>query len=604
MDIPINARSRTLILRYEHDRPISEETARDALVRHGIEGDRDVATMKLHPYDSNRVVRAQQPENWAWAFHENERFADALLQKETELGLSDLPIHLFGCAPLVLMLHLASCLQRRPLFVYQQAPDGTWSLGYDRTLRPHPDAFFQVEGLPSARQGGRGQVALIVEVTKSIKDKALAEFQARHASGLLATVSLRPMRGPSPTSVQDASEVSRAVEQFREVLNDIHKHLGGAESVLLAMDCPASFAAALATAINPNAQHPLWLHHFNPEQDSYLLVHRIHPRRRGPAQAAKPTVDEYTEASEVLEKVTEVHRDLVAWLSMPKQKRWAEQLGGKDLLESRINPTPALGTTPVFRYLDGRWTFEVSLLQGLARLRERLASTESWEECIRVYFAHEAYHVQQRGPNSYNYSGSGRTGWVLEAVDYDADELSFQVALAWRQANRSGATRGKEPARALEAILWNALEFGRVFEPERPLRDVPERRLRRYLIWLFHACRLGTPAVRRTSSTQLERVTVELAGLPSFPDPFENYNQQRVRLDGLDPKERLGVAIYYRRQLAREENTDWVLELLQALSRWDDLPLEKAHATLKLLFERFFDRHRFLLEPEQRDGVP
>jgi hypothetical protein len=604
MDIPINARTRTLILRYEHDRPVSEDTARDALIGNGIEGDRDVIAMVLHPYDRNRIVRTQKPEDWAWAFHENERFADALLQKETELGLNHLPVHLFGCAPLVLMLHLASCLQRRPLHVYQQAPDGTWSLGYDRARPPAPDDFFQVEGLPAARQGGRGQVALIVEVTKSIKDKAFAEFQSRHSAGLLTTVSLRPTRGPSPTSVRDPSEVSRAVEQFRSVLDTLHERLEGAESVLLAMDCPASFAAALATAINPNTQHPLWLHHFNPEQDSYLLVHRIHPRRRGgPAQATSPTLDEYKEASKVLEKVRAVHESLLTWLAKPKQKSLAELLGGKDLLESRINPTPASETTPVFRYLDGSWTFEVGLLQGLARLRERLGSTEDWEECIRVFFAHEAYHVRQRGPTSYNYSGSGRTGWVLEAVDYDADELSFQVALAWRLANKPATARTPERTRALEAILWNALEFGRVFEQERPLRELPERRLRRYLIWLFHACRLGTPAVRRTSTTRLDRVTVEIAGLPSFPDPFESYNQQRVRLEGLDGNEPLGVAIYYRRQLAREMNTAWVTELLQALSRWDEWSCEKAHEAVKLLFERFFDRHRFLLESEEGDST-
>ncbi|HYI01568.1 SAVED domain-containing protein [Hyalangium sp.] len=600
--IPINARTRALILRYEHDRPVIESAARDALIRSGLDGDRDVAATVLHPFDRDRLVRAQKPEDWAWAFHENERFADALLQKEAELGLDHLPVHLFGCAPLVLMLHLASCLQRRPLRVYQQANDGPWSLGYDRAQPPTPEDFFQVEGLPATRQGGRGHVLLVVEVTKPIKDKALATFQARHASDLLATVCLRPAsREPSPMSVRDPSEVSRAVEQFRGVLDSLHERLGGATSVLLAMDCPSSFAAALATAINPNTQHPLWLHHFNPEQDSYLLVHQILHQRRGlPAQARSPSIEQFQEASHVLEQVTAVHQDLAAWLAGPEQRHYVALLG-RELMESRIRPTPSREAAPVFRYLDGSWTFEVSLLQGLAKLRQRLGSKEDWEECIRVFLLHEAYHVRQGGPTSYSYRGSGRTGFVLEAVDFDADEVSFQAALAWRQSNRPATS--KERTQALEAILWNAVEIGRVFEPEPPLRDIAERRLRRKLIWLFHACRLGTSIARRASTTELERVTVEIAGLPSQPDPYESYSQQRVRLEGLDPREQLDVAIYYRHRLARGMNTPWVMNLLQAISHWSEQPRDKAQGAVKDLFHEFFDRHRFLLEPEERDGA-
>jgi hypothetical protein len=600
IEISINVRTRALILRYEHDRPVIESAARDALIRSGLDGDRDIAATVLHAFDHGRIVRTQKPEDWAWAFHENERFADALLQKESELGLDHLPVHLFGCAPLVLMLHLASCLQRRPLRVYQQASDGTWSLGYDRAQPPAQEAFFQVEGLPATRQGGRGHVLLIVEVTKSIKAKALATFQARHASDLLATVCLRPAnREPSPMSVRSPGEVSSAVDQFRGVLDSLHERLEGAESVLLAMDCPSSFAAALATAVNPNTQHPLWLHHFHSEQDSYLLVHQIRPQRRGlPAQARRPSIEQFQEASHVLEQVSAVHKDLTVWLAGPEQRHYVELLG-RELMESRIRSTPSPETAPVFRYLDGSWTFEVSLLLGLSKLRQQLGSREDWEECIRIFLLHEAYHVRQGGPTSYSYRGSGRTGFVLEAVDYDADEVSFQAALAFRQSNQRAAA--KERTRALEAILWNALEIGRVFEPAPPLRDIAERRLRRKLIWLFHACRLGTSAARRASTTELERVTVEIAGLPSQPDPYESYSQQRVRLEGLDPREPLGVAIYYRNRLAREMNTPWVMNLLQVISHWGERPRDKAQGTVKDLFHEFFDRHRFLLEQEERD---
>ncbi|MGZ3459868.1 MAG: SAVED domain-containing protein, partial [Archangium sp.] len=529
MVIPLTPRTQALILCYEHDRPVAENTARDVLKRSGFEGDRDVAALVLHPFDEANLVREQQEQqDWSQAFDENERFAEALLKREQELGL-DLPVHLFGCAPLALMLHLGWCLSRRPLYVYQQAMDGSWSLAHDRSQPASREDFFHIEGLPAARQGGRGQVVLIVEVTKSIRDTALADFQARYFSDLLTTVFLRPLRGPSEQAVRSPSEVSRAAEQFRAVLDTLHDRLDGAESVLLAMDCPGSFAAALGTAVNPNTQHPLGLHHYHSKQRKYLAVHQIrHRRRLASAQATALT----QEIMEEVKKVRAVHQQLVEWLGRPGQRHLVERLGGTALLESEIDITPAMETAPLFRHHAGSWQLPIDLLGGLRMLRQRLNSTEDWEECVRLLLVHEAYHVKQRGPTSYDYSGSGRMGWVLEAVDYDADAVAIEVALAWRREHRPETAR--LPARALEAIIWNVLENLRIFEQERPVRDLSERRLRRYLIWLFHACRFGVLPVRNEAEPELERVVIEIAGLPTFPDPYEPYRQLRVKLEGLD----------------------------------------------------------------------
>ncbi len=68
MDIPIGPRTRTLVLRYEHDRPVIESATRDALIRNGMEGDRDVVSVVLHPHDSTSRVRDQRDHDWIWAF--------------------------------------------------------------------------------------------------------------------------------------------------------------------------------------------------------------------------------------------------------------------------------------------------------------------------------------------------------------------------------------------------------------------------------------------------------------------------------------------------------------------------------------------------------
>jgi hypothetical protein len=598
IDIPINARTGALILRYEHDKPIAGNSARDALKQRGLESDRDVAEFVLHPFDPHSNIRTRREQEWSSAFDENERFAEALAKKERELGL-DLPIHLFGCAPLVLMLHLASCLTRRPLSVYQQQiTDGSWTLGYDRSLSVPQEPFFEVEGLPTSQQGGRGQVALIVEVTQSIREAALAEFQARYPSELLATVILRPARGaPSPHSVQGPEDATRAAEQFRFVLDTLHKHRGGAESVLLAMDGPASMAAALGTVVNTNTQHPMWLHHFQPEQRKYLAVRRIHPRRRSASAPVNPTAEQFMEATELLKKVKTVHEQLVGWLKKPKQKALREQLDKTSLLKSAVDTSPATHNAPLFRHLNGSWKLHVNLVLGYQQLQDRLRSPEDWEECIRLLLVHEACHVLQEGATSYDYRGSGRTGFVLEELDFDADALAIQVASAWRREHRSGAARNRTQMQDLEDIVWNVLESLRVFEPERTLLLLSERRLRRYLIWLFHACRFGTIGLRDEEPERVRRVVIEVAGLTTGLDPYEDYPQPSVRLDGLEKNDTLVLALYYQGRFARSSNASWVRDLLRAFNQWEMHPREKTQQILKELFEQLFNQNRALVTP-------
>jgi hypothetical protein len=593
LDLPLTPRTQALILRYEHDRPVIENTARDALKLGGFESDREVAAVVLHPYDKDTFVRHQKEQDWSWAFDENERFAEALLARERELGI-DLPIHLFGCAPLVLMLHLAWCLSRRPLYIYQQSKDGIWTLMHDRAQPAAEEDFFLVEGLPDIQRGGLGKVALVVEVTHSIRDIALANFQARYPAQLLTTVCLRPARGCSEHAVQHPGEVSRAAEQFRRVLDTLHERVSGAEAVLLAMDCPGSFAAALGTALNANTQHPLRLLHYDSRSREYLDVHTLRHRQR---LVSARTVAFTPRLVDELKQVSAVHKSLVEWLRKPKQKRLVERLeGGSVLLDSLIDATPSTETTPLFRYLSGNWKFHVELVAGFQALRERLQSREDWEEFIRLFLIHEAYHVAQGGVTSYDYRGVGRTGFVLETVDYDADVAAIEVARAWRREHRPDTTRPE--ARAFEEIIWIMLESLRIFEaPERPLRDLPERRLRRYLIWLFHACRFGTQPLKKEAQPELERVIVEVSGLPTFPDPYESYRQSRVRLEGAGSGTDLVLALYFRGKLVRKEDPAWIRDLLLVLSRWDERPREEIKQAMGLLFERLFNQYPALLSP-------
>ncbi|GHH02668.1 SAVED domain-containing protein [Comamonas sp. JC664] len=597
-DIPITPRTRALIVRYEQDRPVIEATARDTLIRYGLEGDRDVASVVLHPHDPTRAARSLPGQEWGEAFSEHERFAAALLKREADLHIDHLPVHIFGCAPLSLMLELASRLPRRPVCVYQQAQDGSWSLGYDRTTAPAPEDFFEVDGLPSARQGGRGHVLLVVEVTRAIRDNVRSKVSTwLPDASILTTVCLRPRSGPSPAAVQNPGQVARAVVQFRKVLDKLHELLEGAESVVLAIDAPGSLAAALGTVVNPTTQHPLTLLHFNADRQFYDRVHVIRARRDVAPRV--PTAEDMLAATRVLREVQRVHKELVAWLREPEQKPLVEHIDGQAYLRSEIEDEPAYEPTPLFRHGAGRWKLDWALLLGLGALSERLQSEEDWRECLRLFLIHEAYHVRQGGLTSYTYRGIGRAGFVLEAADYDADAVGVEVALAWRKAKQGGTVKDVGQVKTLESIIWNSLEILRVFEPERPVRELAERRLRRYLIWLFHACRFSVLAPSSPDAEvrdELERVTVELVGLPAFRDPHESYFQQRVRLSLEDSREPVMLALYFRHRLVRMENQrDWVEDLLAALRDWEASPRRKLQDRMRLLFERLFEGQQELL---------
>ncbi|WP_408888641.1 SAVED domain-containing protein [Myxococcus faecalis] len=599
VELSINRRTEALILRYEHDRPVIEDAARQTLTREGLEGYRDVASAVLHPYDEKLSVRSLRGEAWAGAFLENERFASALISKEKELGLDHLPVHFFGCAPLELMLHLASCLPRRRLRVYQQSGSGEWSLGFDRTMAAASEDFLEVEGLPKAKQGGSGVVALVVEVTRAIGDQALEAFRRKHGANLLAEVRVRPVRGPGPAAIQSPAEVSRAAEQLRGVLGDLHERLGGATSMLLAMDCPGSFAAALGTAVNVNTQLPLWLHHYDADRRQYLLVQEMKAGRAAPL-AVEYTTAQFAVAAKVLGEVRKVHQELVSWLSESAQQDLLSELSEQDrthFVRGSVEDAPSTGPIEIYRHFEGKWGFDVGMLLALKELKDRVGS-EDWKECVRLYMVHEVFHVQQGGLTSYTFSGSGRTGFVLEAADFDADAIAIEVALAWRKSKQEGTVAGDGETRTMERIIWNAMESLRMFEPETPIRTLSERRLRRYLIWMFQVCRLS--ALKLTSARgpapKLERATVEIAGLKTSPDPFETYSQRRVDLLDVDLDDELITGVYFQRKLVRDPDRRWVKRVLEALSRWGEKPREDAQDEMRRLFEEFFNRHRELVQ--------
>lgn len=156
----------------------------------------------------------------------------------------------------------------------------------------------------------------------------------------------------------------------------------------------------------------------------------------------------------------------------------------------------------------GQVSFGHGLLHALLGLDDRVL-----ERLGQLFLLHELVHDPQN-ITSNTFRGIGRAGVVLEDVDFWADAFAISVAFEYRLAR--GGDAAHEECRELVVDLIDAhIAAMRAFdrmEQGDVLRVLPERRLRRYLMWYLERARaetVCTPAdVRQLLDT---RVFAEIA---------------------------------------------------------------------------------------------
>jgi len=203
-------------------------------------------------------------------------------------------------------------------------------------------------------------------------------------------------------------------------------------------------------------------------------------------EGVAPSATDLETAKAVLARLQEQHGRLTTWLKEEAQRELFASVGGEDFVDSEIDPTPSPQRVGFFPYLEGKWRFDIPLFLALERLYARIDDAP-WEECVRLFLMHEGFHVHQ-GLTAYDYIGIGRTGFVLEGLDYDADAVSIAGALVWRKKHDAVNAERDGEIGVLTKILNNVVQGLVAFDEAQaqfPLTEMPERRLRRYLIWLF-----------------------------------------------------------------------------------------------------------------------
>jgi hypothetical protein len=187
-----------------------------------------------------------------------------------------------------------------------------------------------------------------------------------------------------------------------------------------------------------------------------------------------------------------------------------------------------LGTIEIAPEPEGdAFTIDVSertmtLGHGLLEALRKVADAEERARIGQALLLHELYHFTQGLPSA-TFRDVGRAGFALEEVDFWADAVAVG-ALASMEIQRRG-DEGRERARDIviahiDALLSGIEAFDRAEHDERKIDALPERRLRRYLIWSLQRTRALT-LQRFEDLAQLlaQRLVVELAPLKGHLDP-------------------------------------------------------------------------------------
>ena len=414
--------------------------------------------------------------------------------------------------------------------VLHRNPDKTWLRGVLGSTEAHGRRYFdEREGLDLHDPAmGKGWVGLYLGSKPGTwKPQALAHMEAEELNPIgligLEHTFVSPDRPGQPSDLDDAGALS-AAQDLAEVAARIWKLYPGCQGVVVFCNGPDLFGFLAARALNPRilGERRLRQAWFGPGGYSAAAELPL-PPRRPPPLAQDP---------EALLRRDGVFRALARGMRSLKAEGGivAEDLALPRAFGRAQPELPRLVHAAV-RVLDpgegplGE-TFEVSskrriltLGHGLCAALEGLPDREL-ERVGALLLLHELIH-EPLGIGGTNHSGVGRAGVVLEDADFWADALAVLAMTRWKirvQGDEGARHAGEILRETVRSHLHGVAAFDRMEQGPR-LRRLPERRLRRYLIWTLQRARAAlVHDPDGVESLLSERLLVELAPLDGWVD--------------------------------------------------------------------------------------
>lgn len=423
-----------------------------------------------------------------------------------------------GRAPLPVFAHLGIELSAwSDVTLVNQRRDLSWDVLSlkGRSIAGSKPFFKIVKGVDLAEPSeADGRVAIFIATGGYMPQRAQmhALLQARN-SAIAGFVEVSA--GQNILTMLDDSNAAQAMSELARIFAKLPNDYPRRKGIAIFIAGPATLAYMVGRAINVHPIQDVWVPNF--EGGVYRFAVSLPWKSRTQPQVPEGAESELGRKRMLEAILGRIHalqkslksEDLPPTLSAEEAKQLLARLSSIQISREPKGSDFELST------VEGTMVFGEGLLEALRPLAEA-----DRERVGQSLFLHELYHFNQNLHVATD-AGVGRAGVALEEVDYWADALAVATLAAWEI--RRGGEDGKEKTQrilvaAVDAVLAGIEAFDRFEQGERMDR-LPERRLRRYLIWHMQRARALT-ATRPEDIRELlgKRLVVELAPLRGHLD--------------------------------------------------------------------------------------
>lgn len=422
---------------------------------------------------------------------------------------SEVRLYITGRAPLPAFVHLGfelSAWSEAPT-ILNKRKDGTWDvLALDATTNAVPSPFFDGRrGVPlteASQATGRVVVFSSTVGMPEAPHAALRDMIRNSGEDLAGIVELHT----GEAQILDAVTAARAAQELAEAVSQVPGSYPYHAGLAVAVGGPATLAFLVGRAVNRNIHASLAVADYQPPE--YRVVLELPWRRRSPALSTQP--DDVAERQAARNRAVTSFMDLRETL-VPED--FSDVLG-EDGAHVMIERLRSLQFRP-----DGDGdAFRLSILQrhvalgdGLLDVLRTLAEADQ-TRIAQLLLVHEIHHFDQ-SIQSTDYMDIGRAGVALEEVDFWADVFSLSVLGRWAHRRAPELTFREIFLEYLDSLLLGLEAFDRAEAGSR-LTRLPERRLRRYLLWYLQRARASTvTSIADMDAMFRARLIAELAPL-------------------------------------------------------------------------------------------
>lgn len=422
-----------------------------------------------------------------------------------------------GRAPLPVFAHLGMELSAwADVTLVNQRKDLSWDV---LSLKGKPAAgsepFFKViKGVdldePSEADG---RVAIFISTGHTPQRAEVHAFLRAHNSPIAGIIEVSA--GQNTLAMLDEGNAAQAMSELTQIFEKLPNDYPRRKGIALFIAGPATLAYMVGRAINVHPIQDVWVPNF--EGSVYRFAASLPWKSRSQPQVSsgpedelgrKRMLDVILERIQALQKSLKVE-DLPPILGKEEARKFLARLSSIQFSKEPQGSDFELNT------IEGTMVFGKGLLEALRPLSEADLGRVG-----QSLFLHELLHFDQN-LHAATHAGIGRAGFALEEVDYWADAMAVATLSSW-EIRRSGE-EGKEKTRsilvaAVDAVLTGIEAFDR-FEQGPRMDRLPERRLRRYLIWHMQRARALTTSRPEDIRDLLgKRLIVELAPLRGHLD--------------------------------------------------------------------------------------